>query len=206
MPTPNMSFYGHDLAGLESALTTSPNLLNADAGVYYFATDTLRVWACQGAGLWQLINANNNGVPGSAGSIVSITKLLTGMTDATATNLFTATLPNLLLGGGINIDVAGTLGDGDSTEMSTWNAALSRVAGANAKTTISTIGEAAIITGAAGNAAVVITNAAVSGGVTAANVFQYKATVTKSAGSSANHFLLAQIKLLNSIAAGIVIA
>lgn len=198
--------FGHDMSGLEANLTTATNLLNADEGCTYFATDTKRLWVCTGSGVWSCVSVSNLLAPGSAGAMFMMNKLLTGMADNTPVNLAVVTIPNAIMGAGIGIEVVGTLGDGDSSEQSFWNVSFSRVAGAAAKIAIGAKTGAAATAGATANAAVTVSNTAVGGAVGATNTFQLQVKVARSAGASANHVVSATFTLLNNFGTGVTIA
>jgi hypothetical protein len=204
---PRISWQGVDLSGPVSYLTASGSpALNGTFGQIFFAEDTGQFWVCVGSGLWSVVAAPGTVAPGGAGSYSPLIKSLSALVDNTATNLCLVTIPNVIAGGGLGITVSGTLGDGDSTETSYWTVAFSRVAGANAKATISSKSSASQTTGAAGNAAVTISNTAVGGAVGAVNTFQMQAKVARSAGSAAGHQLTAIIEVINNFGGGITVA
>lgn len=203
------SLFGHDIAGIEATITGAsppPWVVGGDPGCLFYATDTGRLWVSQGAGVWAVVSAPGASGPGGAGSYAPLIKALTGLTDNTATNLAVVTVPNVIAGAGLAFTVVGTLGDGDSSEQSYWTAAISRVAGAVAKLTLSSKANNVNTTGAAGNAAVTLSSQAESGGATAVNTFQLQGKVARSAGTSTGHSLLCIIEVLNNLAGGVTVA
>lgn len=143
---------------------------------------------------------------GAANSAGLIVKSLTALADATDGVLGVITVPNALLGAGVRVTVMGALGDGDSVQVAVYTIAISRVSGANAKAVVSAEGVAANTAGATANADVAVSVSAVSGAVGASNSFNIQARVTRSAGASTNHFITAEIQILNALASGVTVA
>lgn len=204
---PRISEYGCDISGPEANVNpaTQVPFNTATFGQTYFAEDTGRTFICIGSGVWTPVSTYGL-AQGAAGSITPVSKLLTAMADNTPVNLCLVTIPNAIMGAAIGFTVLGTLGDGDSSESSYWTAAFSRIAGANAKIAISAKGNNAATAGATANAAVTLSNTAVSGAVGAVNTFQMQIKVARSAGTSTNHVVVADIMLLNGFASGITVA
>ena len=204
MPVNNL--FGHDVSGVEAALLTSPNLIAGDAGCIYYATDTRQFWVCQGSGVWQTVGSAGGIVPGGAGAVRSVTKLLTAMTDATFTDIATVTVPNAIMGAGLRVTAVGILGDGDSAQCTQFHGGIARIAGAATGVTFGAAITAGTKNGAGGNAAVAIQASSIAGVVTTTQTFTVQMKVTKSAGTSANHVLVASLELLNGFGSGITIA
>lgn len=143
------------------------------------------------------------GAVNSAGLLV---KSLTALADATDGILGVITVPNLLLAATVRVTILGALGDGDSAQAAVFDIVVSRVAGANAKAVVSSATGTAQITGVSGNATVLVTVSAVSGAVGASNSFNIQARVTRSAGSATNHFITAELAVINPLAGGVTVA
>lgn len=137
---------------------------------------------------------------GQRGAVIYQDYTITGLADNTATAVFTVTVPNAALGGTLGILLSASLGDGDSTESSYWTIAISRVAGAAAKATVSAKSSNANTTGASGNAAGTITVSSISGAVGAINTFTVNVTVARSAGSATNHEATLDTELIANLA------
>lgn len=140
----------------------------------------------------------------AAGAAGAVTQLI--VNKVLANNSFvdfaTVTVPNVIGGCGIRIDVQSTLGDGDSTQMSIWNIAVARIPGANGAATTSSVGVSATKNGATGNAVVTVQASAFSGGVGASQTFTVQIKNARSAGAADNHPTTAVITLLNAAAGG----
>ncbi len=146
---------------------------------------------------------------GAAKSIFSLVKSATNLANNTASDFdvaCTVTVPNANLVGSIGLLLHASLGDQDSTEVSYWTIAISRIAGAAAKATVSSKSSNANTTGATANCSATITVTAMSGGNGATQTFKIQITVARSAGSSTNHDALAFIDLLNMKGSGITIS
>lgn len=152
----------------------------------------------------------------SAASVTTrtqINKAVTGIADAVATATFTVTIPNGAHSAMLKVTLIGSLGAGgaiganEATASISYDIAIARTAGVNATAAISSAyGSAA--TAVAGAATVTVAGAlsAISGAVGATNTFTVNVTITKSAGSSANHTCLCYGRLMNANASGITIA
>jgi len=156
---------------------------------------------------WTVVSRGGSasGVSGSAGSVVRIVRALTGMADNTNVQIATITVANLLCGGGVTVRYNGTLGDGDSSETAEYNIAISRIAGAAAGATLSAKIGAAVNNGVTGNAAATFSLGSVGGAVGATNTFALNVKIARSAGTSTNHFLTAEIITNNSIAGAVTV-
>jgi hypothetical protein len=140
---------------------------------------------------------------GDAWSVIHRTVAASGLVNATATTIGTLVIPNQTGAGGLKLTVTVALGDGDASEVSVWDVAVSRIAGAAAKVTVGSKTGAAATTGATGNAAVTLTAAAVVGANTAQQTVALQAAVARSAGTSDNHDLVADVQVSNVKAGGI---
>jgi hypothetical protein len=150
-----------------------------------------------------------NAIPGGAKSYYSIIKSASALADNTATDFDVAcvvTVPNANGAASIGILVHGSLGDQDSAEASYWTIAVSRIAGAATKATVSAKSSNVNTAGATANAAVTVSVTAMTGAVGATQTFKIQVKVARSAGASTNHDAVAVIELLNLKAAGISIA
>jgi hypothetical protein len=159
-----------------------------------------------GSGIWTAVSSSNLLAPNAAGGEVMLNKILTALADNVATNLAVVTIPNAIHSFSLGVQVLGSLGDGDSTETSFWNIAVSRVTGANAKMVIGAKTGAAVTVGVSGNSAVTLSNTAVGGAVGAVNTFQLQAKIARSAGAATNHVLVCSAMCLNGFATGVTIA
>lgn len=126
-----------------------------------------------------------------------------GLADATGFNVVTVTVPNANHTAAIGIFALAGLGDQDSAEASYWTVAISRIAGAATKVTVSSKSSNVNTTGATANAALTIAASSISGAVTAVQSFTLTAAVARSAGTSTNHDVVLQAQLLNARAGGI---
>jgi hypothetical protein len=150
---------------------------------------------------------------GEATTRVQINKAVASIADATATTVFTVTVPNAshsamvkvtLVG---KIGAGGAIGAGEATGTISYDIAIARTAGVNAVATISTAyGSSTAAVAGATTITVAGDLGAVSGAVGASNTFTIRVTITKGGGSSANHTCLAYARLMNANATGITIA
>jgi hypothetical protein len=156
---------------------------------------------------------SETGTAGSAVSRTEINKEVTGIADATATTVFTVTIPNAAHSASVNVTLNGRLGAGgaigadEATGTISYIVSVARTAGANAVASISSAyGSATSSVAGAATITVAGTLGAVSGAVGAANTFTIRVTITKGSGASANHKCTATAALLNANATGITIA
>lgn len=165
------------------------------------------------AGVPNSVVFNDGNAVGSATSRVEINKTITAIADATATIVFTVTIPNAAHSATIMVELDGDLGAGgaigafEAGALSAYRIKIVRTAGVNAVAVISATdpGAAANVVGA-NTCTVVGTLAAMTGAVGAVNTFNIQVTITKSAGTSANHTCTAFARLLNANATGVTIA
>jgi hypothetical protein len=197
---PITTIHGHDQSGPTTALPA-----NADAGFLFYDTTVGQLY-CYSGSAWIAIGSAGNPGAGAAGGLRTVSKLLTGMADATFIDLATVNVPNAIHGAGVRVTLCGTLGDGDSTQIGQFHGGISRIAGAATKCTFGAILTAGTTAGATANAAVAIQASSISGANGATQTFTIQGKVTRSAGAASNHVLLAQIELLNNFASGVTIA
>lgn len=152
------------------------------------------------------INLEGGRHPGDALTVVRIVKALTGLADTVATAFATVTVPNGNHAAGIEFEVTGALGDQDSAEFSYWTLAISRIAGAATKATLSAKSSNVATAGATANCAVTLTLSGMTGAVGATQTFTVLAAVARSAGASTNHDFVAGIDLFNIKATGVTVA
>jgi hypothetical protein len=153
------------------------------------------------------------GVPGAAVVLSEITKTVTAIADATATDVLTITVPNAAHVAQLSVCVTGVLGAGgaigagEAAATNCYVITIVRTAGVNAVATASaaTGAAAAAVAGAATVTATAAVSA-VTGIVSASNSFTVKITITKSGGSSANHVAFVYARVLNGNATGITIS
>jgi hypothetical protein len=142
-------------------------------------------------------------LPGAAGNRTTAAKLLTSMTDNTATDAITVTVPNAAHCAGIFVWASGSLGDCDSTHTQGYFIAVSRLSGATTLTTVSTAFGSAKNTGATADATTTIAVSANAGAVGATQTFTITAKVAKSTGSAANHICNVYAQIVNGKSTGI---
>lgn len=141
----------------------------------------------------------------AAGSAVEVSKNATVLNN-TATDFFTVTVPNAIVGASIDLLVSSTLGDGDSTDTARYTVGISRLTGAAAKAAISAKSVVGATAGAGANAVITAAVSAIAGAVGAVNTFTITITNARSAGAADNHPTTAIARLLNNKATGITIA
>lgn len=135
---------------------------------------------------------------GLAGAYTAITKQVTGIAQATATDILTVTVPNASGGAGGRILCSSTITQtshvGDSTRTVEYIWSVTRLADAVAVITISIItGGTVIATKAAGYTLTsTIAATAVTGGATASNSFTFQVTNTGSTSSTTTATLIAE--------------
>lgn len=151
--------------------------------------------------------------PGTAISRLEINKEVTAIADATATTVFTVTVPNASHSAVIEVNLAGkigaggAIGAGEATGNISYQIAIARTAGVNAVAGISAAyGSTTAAVAGATTITVAATLGAVAGAVGASNTFTIQVTITKGGGASANHTCLAYARVMNSNATGVSIA
>ncbi len=154
------------------------------------------------------------GVPGAAAVQTEVTKKVTGLGNATATDVLTVTVPNAQHAALIDVDVlgvlgaGGTIGAGESFILSKYQIIVGRTAGVAAVAVVSAAigGQKGAVAGGDAMTSAVVTVSAISGAVSAPNTFTIKVAITKASGASDNHVAVVSARLLNENAAGITIA
>lgn len=160
-----------------------------------------------------IIQAGGVATAGAATSSTTMLKRVTGIADATATAVFTVTVPNAAHSANVEVTLNGSLGAGgaiganEATGSIKYNVSIARTAGVNAVATISTA-YGSTTSSVAGAATITVTGdlSAISGAVGATNTFTIRVTITKGSGSSDNHTCTAHAVLLNANASGVTIA
>jgi hypothetical protein len=207
-------------SGSETAVTATAAELNVNAGVTggtVTASKTVVVDANKAVDVTNTKTSRTlggTGVAAAATTLTSITKVVTGIADATATDLVTVTIPNAAHAGVVHVRLLGSLGAGgaigafECSAVLEGNIPFARTAGVNA--VAGTPSAAGMTSSACVAGATTITFAysmsAVTGAVGATNTFTIKATITKGGGSSANHQVVVFAEILNSQATGITIS
>jgi hypothetical protein len=211
---------------------TDPSIVFANAQVGLNVSGTDQVVAGNGfarvAGALQFVDSNCGiaraainslvfGVSVGAGAAISrteINKTVTGIADATATTVFTVTIPNAAHSANIEVTLNGSLGAGgaigadEAGASIKYNVMVNRTAGVNAVAVISAGYGSSGSAGVAGSNTCTVTGdlGAISGAVGASNTFTIRVTVTKGGGASANHTCTAHAVLVNKNATGVTIA
>jgi hypothetical protein len=151
-----------------------------------------------------------SGLSGAVTSKAELTKAVTAIADATATDVLTITVPNAAHSALVRVMLAGSLGAGgaiganEATGVVAYDIAIARTAGVNAVAGISAAyGAASAVV--AGGATITVTAAmsAVVGAVGASNSFTVKVTITKGSGASANHTCRIHATVVNANATGV---
>lgn len=208
-------------AGAEVAVTPTAAELNVNAGVTPGAVSASKTLVADAQSSLDTLRARTNmvlggtGVPGAATTQTEITKAVTAFTDTTAKDVFTVTIPNAVHAAVIEVNSLGVLGAGgavgagEAVKNSKYYVSVVRTTGVNAVATVSAeVGTGAAATVAGGNnvTSVVVTASAIAGAVGDPNTFTIKVAITKAAGASNNHTLVASARILNQNATGITIA
>lgn len=144
------------------------------------------------------------GATGADGSQTVLSNPKT-LTDNTATDFFTVTIPNVIAGGAVDIFVTSTLGDGDSTDSAFYTVAISRIAGAATKAVMSSKSVVGATAGATANAVITGSVSSISGANGATQTFTIQFKNARSAGSATNHKSVAVAQLACNVG-GITIA
>lgn len=198
----NVQHDGHDAAG---TLSSNQTVLSADAGHTFYDTTLQQLYVCTGSGVFVPVGVAGNVAAGAAGAVKSVTKRILPV-DATFTDVATITVPNAIHGAGIRVTAVGILGDGDSASCTQFHGAISRIAGAATGVTFGAAITAGTNNGVTANASVAIQASAIAGAVGAQQTFTVQMRVSRSAGTSGPHVLVATVEVLNGFAAGITIA
>jgi hypothetical protein len=148
-----------------------------------------------------------------AATQIEIFKKIAAIIDATATAVFTVTVPNAAHSAALLVTVVGSLGAGgaiganEATATNSYLISLTRTAGVDTdKDVSSAYGAAASAVVGAATVTATVDTSALTGAVGATQTFTVRVTITKSGGASDNHTCLAQARLLNANASGVTIA
>lgn len=160
------------------------------------------------------LSVGGTGVAGAAAVSTEVTKAVTAFSDTTAKTVFTVTIPNAAHSANIEVDCLGVLGAGGAigageSSMSTkYLVNVVRTAGVNAVAGVSTlVGSAkSKVAGADDITSVVVTTAAVAGGVGASNTIDIQVAITRSGAGATNHTGVFKARVLNQNATGVTIA
>lgn len=153
------------------------------------------------------------GILGGASTSQIVNKATTGLTDTTATDIFTVTVPNAKHTAAFEVDVLGVMGAGgavgagETSRLSKYQLVVTRTAGLAAVVTVSSAigGVQSKVAGADNITSVVVTCSAMVGANSAAQTFTVKAAITKAAGAADNHTAVSSIRSLNQNATGITV-
>lgn len=154
------------------------------------------------------------GAPGAANVAQILTKSVSGMTDATATDVFTVTVPNAQHTAFFEIDALGILGAGgavgagETSKLAKYQLVITRTAGLAGVATLSSAigGVQSKVAGADNITSTVVDASAMTGANSASQTFTIRVAVTKAAGSSAAHKAIVTIRSMNQNATGITFA
>lgn len=141
------------------------------------------------------------------------TKPVTGILNATATNVLTITVPNAAHAATVRVCLHASLGAGGSIGANEGSACIAydisvtRTANANAVVGISTAyGSASSSVATGQTCTVTAAMSAVTGGTTVSNTFAINVTISRSGAGATNHTCLVKAEILNSNASGITLS
>lgn len=157
-----------------------------------------------------------SGVPGTQGGANTdtfFTKTVTGMTDAAATNVLNFTVPNSAHAAVIPVIIMSSLGAGgavgafECTGTAYGQIVVTRTAGvATVATAVALSNTGSACVAGATTIATAYAVTAMTGANSAVQTFSMTVTVTKGAGSSANHQVVVQADMLNANVSGITVS
>lgn len=140
-------------------------------------------------------------------------KSVTGIANATATDVLTVTIPNAAHSACLEVSLTGSLGAGgaiganEASASIKYNVVITRTAGVATVATVSTAyGSAAAAVAGAATVTITAAASAMTGAVGATQTFTVQVTITRSGGSSTNHTCLVVAEVQNANATGITIA
>lgn len=186
-----------------------------DTGIYRVAANSYGI-ATNGV-LRLNVDANGfiniNGVAAASTTSTQLMKLVTAITNASATTVLTVTVPNAAHAASIRITLVGSLGTGgaigadEASGTVSYDYAVTRFTGVAMGGTISTAYGSGMAT-TVGAATVTVTAAPTLNGegVSSTNTASLKVTITRSSGSSDNHTCLVYAQILNVNATGVTIS
>lgn len=159
------------------------------------------------------LSIGGTGVPGAAANMVIMTKAKTGLTDTTATAVYTVTVPNTAQTAAIEIDALGVMGAGgavgagETSKLAKYQLVVTRTAGLAAVATLSSAigGVQSKVAGADNITSTVVTASAMTGANSATQTFTILVAITKAAGAADNHTAITTVRLLNQNASGVTI-
>jgi predicted RecA/RadA family phage recombinase len=154
------------------------------------------------------------GVPGAAVVQTEVTKKVTGLSNATATDVLTVTVPNAQHAALIDVDVlgilgaGGTIGAGESFILSKYQIVVGRTAGLATVAVVSSAigGQKGAVSGGDAMTSAVVTVSTMTGATSATQTYTIKVAVTKASGASDNHVAVVSARIVNENATGITIA
>lgn len=190
------------LAGVTGGVVSASKAAVVDANK---AVDTLRAITDRTLG--------GTGVPGAAVVQDELTKTVTGIANAAATDVLTVTVPNAKHLAQIEVCATGSLGAGgaigagEAAATNCYIITVVRTAGVATVATASTaFGAAASAVAGATTATATLGVSGMTGAVGATQTFTIQITITRGGGSSANHVAHVSVRLLNGFSTGIVIS
>jgi hypothetical protein len=172
---------------------------NIDIGMYGKGTGSALLGPSVGEGALASVRA------GSAGNMTRKVKKITGMTDATFTDILTVTVPNAAHAAGIFIRASASLGDADSSACDSYFVTLARQSGA-ATVLEGDIGVTSVAQPSATGAQTIVLAfqlSSLTGAVGATQTFTVQAKITRGGGASDNHYMTFVAELLNNNTGGV---
>lgn len=150
---------------------------------------------------------------GSATSVTSKIRAVTGIANNTATDVFTVTVPNASHMATIRVTLSGSLGAGgaigagEATGNISYDFAVTRTAGVAAAVGVSSAyGSSTAAVAGAATITISAAASAISGAVGATNTFTIQVTIARGSGSSTNHTCRATAEIINANASGITVS
>jgi hypothetical protein len=152
------------------------------------------------------------GVAGAAATTTRITKVVTGIADATATSIVTVTVPNGAEGAVVRVHYVASLGAGGAIGAFECSAALDGSVSVTRTSGVATVASPATATLSSSSCvagATTITLAydlsSITGAAGATQTFSIRATVSHGGGSSTNHQVVAYVDVTNASASGVTV-
>lgn len=218
---------GRDVVSSPESWFQRLGLLNTNGGcdiaIEYDSLNVARVTDCTAAANLKDVKIRNLfssgtmllGGTSTGGALTDyfLTKEVTGLADATFTDVITVTVPNAAESATIPIVIntrlgaGGTIGADECTGTAYGQVVVARTAGVNAVATATALADtgSACVAGAT-TIATAYQVSSISGAVGAVNTFTIQIRITKGAGSSANHKVDVQADVLNANASGVTIS
>lgn len=162
----------------------------------------------------EITNVLGGAAAAGATTEYSAVVLKTGLTDTTATDVITVTVPNAQHAFVIELQVAGIMGAGgavgagETIKNASYQIVGVRTSGLACVVTVSSAVSTnqAKVAGADNITSTVVTCSAMTGANSASQTFTIKVAVTKAAGAADNHVALVRARLLNQNATGVSLA